>query len=133
MTDEYEAELRDNSFIVLDEDTFVRAVWYAGTEHFDVLGWMYRPAGKPWKIGYRFRHYRDDRVHGSDDEKTSYVVTPSNPEPTEAELQEIARALDVAINAVGSTGHSQRLDLNCLGPQASSIILMQPWAHRGPL
>lgn len=121
----------DDAFISLKEDTHVRAIWYVGTKTFDVIGWMYRPAGKAWNIGYRFRFYRDNRAFNSADEKHSWAIKPSVAEPSEAELQEIAAALDETLGMLATRlgVQAQRIDLNCMGLEAHLIISRQPWAN----
>lgn len=57
--------MSEDAFVELSEDTYVRTVWTVRCNGFDVLGWMYRPAGKAWDIGYRFRFYRDRRAFNS--------------------------------------------------------------------
>jgi hypothetical protein len=121
----------DAAFIDLSEHTHVRAIWFVGTKTMDVLGWMYRPAGKAWEIGYRFRFYKDARVFNSADEKRGWFIKPSAAEPSEAELKEIAAAMDTALGLLAAKlgATAQRVDLNCMGLEAGLIISQQPWAN----
>lgn len=125
------------AYLELNEHTWVRTIWFAQFGQSDVLAWMYRPNGEPWRIGYRFRRHVDDKVFDSGDVKTAYTITPSCAEPSEAELSEIAGKIDAVINTLAEVQASvlgtglcaQRLDCNCLGPAAAEMVAAQRWGH----
>lgn len=79
-----------SAFIELREDTYVRSIWNALFETFDVMGWMYRHPGQPWAIGYRFRFHVDNKAFNSEDRKEGWTIEPRSAEPDEAELAQIA-------------------------------------------
>lgn len=123
--------------ISIHEDTYVRTIWYVGCERFNVLAWMYRRPGNPWEIGYRFRHYRDDKVFDSDDKRTTYRLTPKDGgDETDAELNQIAAAFDFTFEAMAHNeratfpgARAHRLDVDAVGLAAHAIIATAPWAN----
>jgi hypothetical protein len=129
---------KTSAFISLDEDTYVRAVWFVECERCDVLGWMYRPKGEHWRIGYRFRHYVDGKAFDSEDRKNAWSIKPNHDdhEPTEAELAQIESAMDETLALVAARerrtypkAYMQKLDCRCLGPEAGERVKLQPWAN----
>lgn len=125
------------AFIEIQENTYVRAIWFCELEHSNVLGWMLRHPGEEWNIGYRFRHYRDRKAFNSDDEKAGYTIKPSTPgEPTDAELAVIADALDTVFRLMTEReritypqAYWQKLDIDAVGLVANAMIQGQSWAN----
>ena len=63
--------------IDLGEIEYVEAVWFVdGTVDGNWMTWLYRAKGETqWTLKYRFRYYRDNKVHGSADESSWYQGT----------------------------------------------------------
>lgn len=59
-------------FINLDTED-VRGLWYVQvSSRCDVLGCVVRLGEDSFRLAYRFRHYRDNKVHDSTDERNYY-------------------------------------------------------------
>lgn len=126
-----------DAFVNLESDTYVRALWHVLCQDFNIMAWIYRPKGNPWVIGYRFRHYRDERAFNSADEKSGYVIDlRRNSEPSDSELDEIGATFDFMFGEIvamershGRTAEVHRTDCKCMGNEASALLMAQPWMH----
>jgi hypothetical protein len=133
-------ERAKRAIVKLDHDTYVRAMWHMFGEHFDVMGWMYRPKGKPWDIGYRFRHYKDDRAFDSADEKSVYRIGPKDQsdmsELSEQEQEQIIAAFDHVFSTLCEIQRRtwplatwERIDVKGSGTDAGLQLQLRKWAH----
>lgn len=93
LTPEELAELKASKPIfTLTDTTEVARLWFAllPDNEGDMLGMCYRDSPEVgWKITYRFRYYKDEKVWGSEDIKNVYQVDPKVPEMDPAKLIEV--------------------------------------------
>lgn len=61
--------------IEIKPETYFYGVWYQEAATFNFMGALFRPVkGGDWTFKWRFRHYRDDKVHDSADVRNWYTM-----------------------------------------------------------
>lgn len=113
--------------------------WFFSGHRFDWLCALYRdlPDGE-WTVQYRFRYYADDRVHGSEDEKSwwsaKFPGAALEEADVEARVQKLAEQVRaVRIHLAGPCSELQTVALHSSDArECSAILLRQPWNHVVP-
>jgi hypothetical protein len=114
--------------LCVDDDTV--CVWYTQGADFNFVAELKdAPPGKR-TVTYRFRHFRDDKVHGSKDERSWYVLQ------TEDSAAETRGTIEAMVSLVfkGAGLEVERLDRppEERGDDGAGIMARmaaRPWAH----
>ena len=120
-----------SAWIEVNQDTYVRALWYVDAPTFNVLAWMYKPKDKPWCCGFRFRYYRDDKAFNSADEKSGHTMRFKSGEPTSEDLDRCSEALNTTLEKLAMIEDCtwERLDVDATGVATVGILQTRPWAQ----
>lgn len=70
--------------IEIRDGVYFSRVIFQDTPSSNVMGALFRDEDG-WRLVYRFRHFRDNKIHDSDDVKSWYTMIPKKPDITEKE------------------------------------------------
>jgi hypothetical protein len=83
-------------------------------------------AEQPWQLAYRFRCYRDDKVHESEDVKNWYTGEADRDAPIEV----IIETMNKVASALPGVREKHFVDMRGLGiEEQTQRLLAAPWSH----
>ena len=110
------------------ETTHVHRVWFVSIEGADLLAHLFKDdEGKPWRLVYRFRHYEDDKVWGSKDEKTFYEIGGADDSDAVRDGLESSMDKVAAIGATAFSGQDSKLVIEGGLDIYQEVMAKQPW------
>lgn len=62
----------------IKKGNYISRIWFLskkGTNYDVLMNLMRQLPDGPWTLEYRFRYYKDDKTHGSEDEKSRWTAT----------------------------------------------------------
>lgn len=111
----------------LSNDMWVYGVWHVQGDKCDWLASLWRKGDKAY-LEYRFRYYRDDKTHNSEDEKIWHDAEgPADKiEVAAAALRDVAKCVAKDWNSTVDF-----IDLQCQGgdPKVMFELGSQPWTN----
>lgn len=120
-----------DAIFAFTEKTYIEAVWFVAWTDSDFMGCVYRDGpGEPWRAGYRFRYYRDDKAFGSDDVKNTYRINVPEPQPPDAR-DTLCTAFDVMTQLMADTSKGRRYKTRVCGglSRFERLATKMPWMH----
>lgn len=118
----------------IPETAEVATMWFCAHESGDFMAIVWRDTPQAgWRSMMRFRHYVDDKIFGSDDEKKWYGCAEQ--QPTEECKQMLVRLMDEALAKAKEAlpwfkMHVDfRADINGTHADFFAMLMKQPWAH----
>ncbi len=116
--------------IVFQEGRYFAALWFvnAADKSCDWLAALWKDKGGDWEAVYRFRYYRDDKAHGSEDQKSWYAVNIPGDAPEGAAM----RGLNVIAGMVAKEygGEIHKVPLRSSDPmKCIEALKREPWFH----
>jgi hypothetical protein len=106
--------------IELSDKVWVYGMWFVQGNDVDWMACIRKVEGK-WRLDYRFRHYRDDKVYDSEDEKRWFsAVAKSEDTPLEPMVKTVHEAAKVLADAQGT--QVDFLLLECQGDDPKIIF-----------
>ena len=98
--------------IELNSDCWVYGFWYVDGDDKNWLACLSKRDGS-WRLDYRFRYYRDDKAHDSDDKKSWYTGKMNGDQPVEKILAAVGQAVAAIEKEYGNK--ADFLSLECQG------------------
>ena len=119
--------------IELKETTQVRAFWFVAGGSRDWMAVLLRQEGGCWEALYRFRYYKDDKMHDSEDDKSWYRISTDEapPEKQDGLSIDMERTLDMVADMTIREFNSQlheKLIVNGNGLDAAEKLSKTKWS-----
>ena len=117
------------SFNITEQGRYA-VLWYAENEEHNYMALVHQDEpGGPWKLTYRFRYFKDDKVFDSEDEKHWYeAVDKENPGPEKLVATNDTLLATPQAKAQYPKGVS-RMEINGGMAEMLKVLMAQPWAH----
>ena len=110
---------------------WIYGVWFVGWGDGDWVGMVGRLPDGGWRMDYRFRYYKDDRVDGSKDRKSFWQATcPDDPtQPLAAAT--VMDTCSILTAKQYSAVVTDFVDLRCANddPKVGAELAKKPWTH----